>query len=129
MSALEFIIGIDAFYLLLSKLSLLTELKFPGHGLSLVALNHVLPHLKVLHLSSKCPRVAQSHRSSTEGDILALTVNNNGDCGPAEVVPSIKKLILDKNISFVEMRRSPPASPRLRTFCFRRPKNARDYTL
>lgn len=97
--------SIQAFYNMLSHLPSLRELRIPGAGISVIALNRVLPCLQLLHLAcTGAFMVAQYHRIES-GWCLMEPVEADGFEGSSSVTPSIKKLIVETVIYFDELRR------------------------
>ncbi|KAG0011972.1 hypothetical protein BGZ82_002784, partial [Podila clonocystis] len=89
---------------MLSHLRSLKELRIPGAGISMIALNRVLPRLQHLHLVNVDGVEAHYHRTESEWCLMG-PVEGNVFEGSSPVTPSIKKLIVETVISFEELRR------------------------
>lgn len=109
---LAFFESTRAFYAILANLPGLRELRVPGEGVSIIALNQVLPKLEILHLgrgidlgvSLTSGRVAGLHQAPHGWRLM--TVEDIAVIGPAvETPPSIQTLNMTSSITIDMFRR------------------------
>lgn len=101
---LSYFKSLSTVYKILASLPEVRGFKVPELGMSVVALNQMLPHLKFLYLGGQAERVSSYHDVHFPTEWCRLKPSVSDPEGPApRTAASIRKLVLEESITIERM--------------------------